>query len=82
MAVGPGVWAPLRLELTQPEQLLNTQQEAGAADATDQNGDLHLTFTGLDSTAQKVLPNDEAVGRSGPVVTDTPKNENNRNAEN
>jgi hypothetical protein len=70
VAVGPGVWAPLRLELTQPEQLLNTQQESGAANPTDQNGDLHLTFTGLDSTARAA------------TVTDTPKVENNRNAEN
>jgi hypothetical protein len=39
-------------KLTQPEQLLNPQQEPGAANPTDQNRDLHLTFTGLDSTAR------------------------------
>ena len=31
-----------RRELTQAEQLLHAEQEAGAADAADQNGDLHI----------------------------------------
>jgi hypothetical protein len=29
-------------KLTEAEQLLDSQQEAGAADPTDQNGDLHI----------------------------------------
>ena len=79
------VWNLLRTELTEPEQLLNTQQEPGAADPTDQHCDLH--------TARQYRPGDAAVaGDSGPismtregpflaVVTDTPRADDNRNAE-
>jgi hypothetical protein len=35
-------WVLSLRELTQAEQLLDPQQEAGAADPTDQNGDLHI----------------------------------------
>ncbi|BBY04615.1 hypothetical protein MSEO_51140 [Mycobacterium seoulense] len=70
---------PLRFELPQPEQLLNPQQEAGAANPTDQNGDLHVD----DSTARRPCG-------GGPVtrplslivggVIDTPNAQNNGNA--
>jgi hypothetical protein len=35
VTVGFGVWALLCLKLTQPEQLLDSQQESGAANPTD-----------------------------------------------
>ena len=37
-----GVCFCLGAELPEAEQLLDSQQEAGAADPTDQNGDLHI----------------------------------------
>jgi hypothetical protein len=40
-----GAWVSCVLsfrKLTEAEQLLDSQQEAGAADPTDQNGDLHI----------------------------------------
>ncbi|BBZ49186.1 hypothetical protein MHEI_09030 [Mycobacterium heidelbergense] len=80
MAVGAR--ALPRLELTEPEQLLDPQQEAGAADPTDQNGDLHIarqycptttpvSTTEIDDRKRKVMPS----------VIDTPIDQNNRNAE-
>jgi hypothetical protein len=41
VVAGHGVRPLLGRELAQPEQLLDPQQEAGAADPTDQNGYLH-----------------------------------------
>lgn len=79
VVAGSRIWVLLRLELTQPEQLLNTQQEAGAANPTDQNGDLHVD----DSTARR-LCGSGAVMRALSVVVgsviDTPNAQNNGNA--
>jgi hypothetical protein len=85
VAGGISIRALLRPELTQAEQLLDSKQEPGAADPTDQHCDLH--------TARQYRPGDAAVaGDSGPismtregpflaVVTDTPRADDNRNAE-
>jgi hypothetical protein len=96
VTAGFRVWAPLRVKLTQPEQLLNPQQEAGAANPTDQNGDLHLSLTEHDSTARRQrrggpvgaasklrFPTACGEARRGEVgyVIDTPTAQYNRNAE-
>ena len=69
----------LRFELTEPEQLLDPQQETGAANPTDQNGDLHLD----DSTARR-LRGGGPVTRASSVVAggaiNTPNAQNNGNA--
>ncbi len=79
VVAGSRVWVLLRFELSQPEQLLNPQQEAGAANPTDQNGDLHVD----DSTARR-LCGGGAVTRPLSVVArgviDTPNAQNNGNA--
>jgi hypothetical protein len=83
---------PLRLKLTEPEQLLNPQQEAGAANPTDQNGDLHIARQYCPAAALwwahrgclKVAVLHRLWATSGEVegtVIDTPKAQNNRNAE-
>ena len=55
-------------ELAQPEQLLHAEQEAGAADAADQNGDLHT-----DTTLAVGPARCGAMRRIVRCVTDTPK---------
>jgi hypothetical protein len=42
VTAGFRVWVLLHSELTEPEQLLDPQQESGAANPADQNGDLHI----------------------------------------
>lgn len=92
VTAGFRVWTPLRVKLTQPEQLLNPQQEAGAANPTDQDGDLHLSLTQHDSTARRAcgggpvgpasksgLPT--TCGEVVSYVINTPTAQSNRNAE-
>ena len=79
VVVGSRVWVLLRCELTQPEQLLNPQQEAGAANPTDQNGDLHVH----DSTARRPCdgrPVTRPLSVVADSVIDTPNAQNNGNA--
>jgi hypothetical protein len=57
---GFGLGRLLRPELTQAEQLLDSKQEPGAANPTDQHCDLH--------TARQYRPGDGAVaGDNGPI---------------
>ncbi|BBX39856.1 hypothetical protein MSIM_13070 [Mycobacterium simiae] len=61
-------------ELTQTEELLNTQQKPGAADSADQNGDLHTGRQYRSVTVGRVVVMK--------VVMNTPTARDNRNAGN
>ena len=76
VVAGSRIWVLLRFELTQPEQLLSPQQEAGAANPTDKNGDLHVD----DSTARRLLDGGLVTRPLSLVVDgviDTPNAQNN-----
>ena len=71
-------------ELTQAEQLLDSKQEAGAADPTDQNGDLHIARQYARATCGRLIAGTISTAARGVVISCDRHAErpiNNRNAE-